>query len=158
MMIRTWFYAIALAALVAAPSAVPAQCGMGQMMGSGHDHGSKETAKQTTKHDKTILKLLADKDARARLFEMIAEDEAFFREFLERGFESTRGHRIGTELLRQARLEAEPDARVNTAPPDSSPAVAVFRCPMHPDVVSSSAGSCPKCGMRLERVDAPAGP
>ncbi len=158
MMIRTWFCAIALAAFVATPSAAPAQCGMGQTMGSGHDHERKGTTGQTTKHDKTIRKLLYDKAARARLFEMIAEDEAFFREFLVRGFESTRGRRTGTELLRQAQLEAEPDARVNTAPPDSSPAVVVFRCPMHPDVVSSSAGSCPKCGMTLERVDDPAGP
>lgn len=158
MMIRTWICAIALAAFVATPSAAPAQCGMGQMMGSGHDHEGKRTTGQTTKHDKTIQKLLSDKAARARLFEMIAVDEAFFREFLERGFESTRGRRIGTELLQQARPEVEPDGRVNTTPPESSPAVAVYQCPMHPDVVSSSAGSCPKCGMALERVDAPAGP
>ncbi len=155
MMIRTWFCAIDLAALVATPSAAPAQCGMGQTMGSGHDHGGEGTAGQTTKHDKTIQKLLSDKAARARLFEMIAEDEAFFREFLERGFESTRGRRVGTELLELARPEVEPDAQVNSAPPDSSPAVAVYQCPMHPEVVSSSRGSCPKCGMALERVESP---
>src|SRR5688572_28840570 len=28
-------------------------------------------------------------------------------------------------------------------------AQAAFVCPMHPDVTSSEAGACPKCGMRL---------
>ncbi|MEK7347415.1 MAG: heavy metal-binding domain-containing protein [Candidatus Eisenbacteria bacterium] len=157
-MIRAWFCAIALAAVVATPNAVRAQCGMGEMMGSGHDHGGKGAPGRTTKHDKSIQKILINKEARARLFEMIAEDEVLFREFLGRGFESARGRRIGTELLGQARLEAEPEGRTGSVPPDSASVVATYRCPMHPDVVSSSAGSCPKCGMRLERTDAPSDP
>jgi len=29
---------------------------------------------------------------------------------------------------------------------------ATWSCPMHPEVESDQAGSCPKCGMALERV------
>lgn len=28
-----------------------------------------------------------------------------------------------------------------------------YQCPMHPDVISDQPGECPKCGMKLERVD-----
>lgn len=31
-------------------------------------------------------------------------------------------------------------------------AVAPYHCPMHPEVQSDGPGSCPKCGMRLERA------
>lgn len=34
-----------------------------------------------------------------------------------------------------------------------SPAGAVYTCPMHPEVRSSQAGRCPKCGMNLERTN-----
>jgi P-type Cu+ transporter len=53
-----------------------------------------------------------------------------------------------------------PSLRQDPAPaPKASPAAnaAVFTCPMHPDVRSDEPGSCPKCGMALERV-AGAGP
>lgn len=26
----------------------------------------------------------------------------------------------------------------------------VYKCPMHPDVISDKSGDCPKCGMKLE--------
>jgi FtsP/CotA-like multicopper oxidase with cupredoxin domain len=32
----------------------------------------------------------------------------------------------------------------------------VYSCPMHPDVVSDEPGSCPKCGMKLLAISAPA--
>jgi hypothetical protein len=32
---------------------------------------------------------------------------------------------------------------------ESSEAAAVYTCPMHPEVVSSGPGKCPKCGMKL---------
>jgi hypothetical protein len=31
----------------------------------------------------------------------------------------------------------------------SSPQMAVYTCPMHPDVIRAEAGTCPKCGMQL---------
>jgi hypothetical protein len=31
---------------------------------------------------------------------------------------------------------------------------ALYVCPMHPEVTSKTAGSCPRCGMALERVEA----
>jgi hypothetical protein len=28
-----------------------------------------------------------------------------------------------------------------------------YTCPMHPEVVQDSAGTCPKCGMKLKHTD-----
>ncbi|MGJ0430745.1 copper-transporting P-type ATPase [Methylobacter sp.] len=38
---------------------------------------------------------------------------------------------------------------------DSSIATTTYTCPMHPEVQSAHPGSCPKCGMALEPVEAP---
>lgn len=159
-MIRTWFCAVLLAAVVITPATASAQCGMGGGMGgdmpmSGHDHAKKEANGRTTKHDKEIKKLLSDQAARMRMFELIAEDDALLQEFLSFSFESPRGRTFGAELLRQARLDAATDDRAGLPPAASSPAVAVFQCPMHPEVTSSSAGTCPQCGMKLARVEDP---
>ena len=51
------------------------------------------------------------------------------------------------------------DTREHTTPPGMDHAAAVeYTCPMHPEVVQSEAGSCPKCGMDLEPREAPAEP
>ena len=156
---RNMACAITLAAFAAAPSTVRAQCGMGHTMGSAHDHGTKETAKETTKHDKEIQKLLADKGARARLFDVIAGDDSWFRELLVRGFETDRGRRMGIEAIHQAGVGASSGRPAGDAEQDSAAVtVEVYRCPMHPEVVSSSGGSCPECGMALERVKSPSDP
>ncbi len=58
-------------------------------------------------------------------------------------------------------LETEPDktlgfiAEMDMAAPEGAGAV-VYACPMHPEVVSDEPGHCPKCGMKLLPVAAPA--
>jgi hypothetical protein len=39
-----------------------------------------------------------------------------------------------------------PPTNANTKP---APATVTYTCPMHPEVVASVPGSCPKCGMAL---------
>src|SRR4051812_13118408 len=57
-------------------------------------------------------------------------------------------------------VEAEPDktlaflAEMDMEAPTHGPVVYV--CPMHPEVVSEEQGHCPKCGMKLLPVEAPA--
>jgi FtsP/CotA-like multicopper oxidase with cupredoxin domain len=58
-------------------------------------------------------------------------------------------------------LEAEPDktvafiAEMDMGAPEGEGPV-VYACPMHPEVVNEEPGHCPKCGMSLLAVEAPA--
>jgi FtsP/CotA-like multicopper oxidase with cupredoxin domain len=58
-------------------------------------------------------------------------------------------------------MDAEPDkvigfiAEMDIEAPDGP---VVYVCPMHPDIVSDDAGSCPQCGMKLLPQAAPSGP
>ncbi len=45
-----------------------------------------------------------------------------------------------------------PTCKTNVAP--IVPASGRWTCPMHPDIIKSKPGSCPKCGMALEPMDA----
>src|SRR6185369_6755735 len=55
-------------------------------------------------------------------------------------------------------LEAEPDKTLSFVAEMNMPSVegetGIFACPMHPEIVASWEGKCPKCGMKLM----PAGP
>ena len=58
------------------------------------------------------------------------------------------GHSHGAGTYRHV------DAGRDAAEPqhhDHADAAAVYTCPMHPDVTSDKPGTCPKCGMNLER-------
>jgi hypothetical protein len=41
-------------------------------------------------------------------------------------------------------------AAVAAAPADSTVKGTQYTCPMHPEVITSDSGACPKCGMPLE--------
>lgn len=158
-MIRTRFCAILLAALVITPGIASAQCGTGGgMTMSGSDHQVKGASEKSTKHDKAINKILSDRAARMRLFELIAEDDVFLQEFFGFSFESPHRRTLGAAILKQAQSGAAVDDRSGLPPQASSPPDAIFQCPMHPEVASATAGTCPKCGMTLEKVKDPSTP
>lgn len=139
-----------LAILLIGPAGARAQCGMGGM-GGGHEHHASPEA--STKHDKKIRDILSKEETRERLFEILVADDSLLREFLEYAFATPKGLRLGAAMLESGRHEASSVGPRETAPPDSLAPATGFRCPMHPEIVSPSAGSCPTCGMELERIE-----
>lgn len=49
-------------------------------------------------------------------------------------------------------------ARAPATGPGATSPVAVWRCPMHPDIPRDGPGVCPICGMTLVKDDGPPGP
>src|SRR3990172_142275 len=54
-------------------------------------------------------------------------------------------------LQAEVHVTAEQTVAEPTSPayPPITPPTIIYTCPMHPEVVQSSFGRCPKCGMRL---------
>jgi Cu(I)/Ag(I) efflux system membrane fusion protein len=72
--------------------------------------------------------------------------------------------KCGMDLVKKTVMEpvkAESAASIKSGNDQSketkqdSKAVAIYTCPMHPEVVSNEPGKCPKCGMLLKKVEAP---
>ena len=76
---------------------------------------------------------------------------------LAQGFETLRVNEdLSAERERIARyLETEPDktlafvAEMDMGEPETEAGTAVYACPMHPEIVATWEGKCPKCGMKL---------
>src|SRR5688572_13295336 len=48
------------------------------------------------------------------------------------------------------KFDSNPSAYAGALPPAAAaPRGATYTCPMHPEIVQSGAGDCPKCGMAL---------
>ena len=158
--IRTWML---VAALVLAPGAAKAQCG-GGMMGGGHDHGGNDGAvkaeKSQEKHQKktreAVRKALADETGRAVLMEEVVADREFISALMARFAQVPELRALALESLgAEGRVVMPPPGeKSEVARPAPRPATeaVVYACPMHPEVTADKPGSCPKCGMTLERV------
>ena len=58
---------------------------------------------------------------------------------------------------RSAHTRGTPSPAADYCPDDTCDVgTGLYTCPMHPDVRRQGPGTCPKCGMALERVSAPA--
>ncbi len=56
-----------------------------------------------------------------------------------------------------AKFQAAPETYLQPPPvPAPAPSGAIYTCPMHPEIRQIGPGACPKCGMALEPVGAPA--
>lgn len=136
---------LAVAVLLATPRPAHSQCAM-TGGGGGHDHAQHQQSKEKTsasdrKLQQSIDRLLADERGRTLLAEALLADSDFMSAFIAR--------MVGVPEWRA--LAAD---RLAAPPPAPAPAAqaALYRCPMHPDVTSDKPGTCPKCGMDLERV------
>ena len=140
-----WAVAVALAL---SPRLASAQCMGGS--GGGHRHGGEAPVKSETKAERAIRDLLSEERKRVLLMEAVLVDPQFMRDLIERIAELPEWRALAAERLDVTGLAPQPDR-----PADESAAAktasAVYSCPMHPEVQSNRPGTCPKCGMRLER-------
>ncbi|MBI5710213.1 MAG: hypothetical protein HZC42_07920 [Candidatus Eisenbacteria bacterium] len=137
---------LAVAALLATPRPAHSQCAMGG--GGGHDHAQRQQSKEKLsgsdrKLQQSIARLLSDERGRTLLADALLADPDFMQAFI--------AHLV--EVPEWRALAAD---RLSASPPAPAPAAqaALYRCPMHPEVTSDKPGTCPKCGMDLERVKA----
>jgi hypothetical protein len=121
--------------------------------GGGHDHSRNEPAAKAPAADRKLQKsidlLLGDKRGRALLEDALLADREFMRSFIKLLTGIPEWRALAAQGLKATPMGGGSPAR----PADARPAVQ-YACPMHPDVTSSTAGQCPKCGMKLERAAA----
>lgn len=145
-----------LAGTLATATTATAQCAMMGGSGGGHDHGAMSTghASKSTGSEKKLRKsidlVLSDDRGRAMLVDELLNDRAFMESLVQRMVAIPEWRALVAQQLGAA--PAAPDAR--SAPPASAaPATAIYTCPMHAEVTSSTPGDCPKCGMALVRKE-----
>ena len=144
---------VAFLALLCAPA--QAQCTMGS--GGGHQHGDEaKSAKAPNDAEarRAILNLLGARETRSLVLQEVLADDDFVDRVVTAISESPR--------MRQAALRRLGVALADTAPPSSGAEkpptterkqTLVYTCPMHLQVRSEFPGTCPKCGMTLQRVE-----
>ena len=143
-----------VAALSAGPVPAGAQCSMMGGGSGGHDHGAMQGSQSTKpsgsdkKIQQNIDKLMSDARGRDLLIEAILNDRAFMESLLQQLAGMPGSKELG--LQQPAAPDSASSKLSETRVAPGSPA-AVYTCPMHPDVTSSRAGDCPKCGMALVR-------
>ena len=139
-------------ALLLAPRPAAAQC-MGMSGGGGHEHGAAEGSGSEKKAQKSIRRLLSEERSRDLLLAAILDDAEFMRRLISSIAETLEWRALAVERLAGAASATTlaDTLRREEPRPGATDAAAVYTCPMHPEVQSSRPGSCPKCGMALER-------
>jgi len=140
-----WAVAVVLALT---PRLVSAQCMGGS--GGGHQHGGEAAAKSERKTDKAIRDLLSEERKRGLLMEAALADPQFMRDLIDTMAEFPEWRALAAERLGVAGLTPQPGRPADEGAAAKTDSV-VYSCPMHPEVQSNRPGTCPKCGMRLER-------
>ena len=138
---------LATAVLFATQRPAHSQCAM-MGGGGGHDHAQHQQSKaklsgSDRKLQQSIARLLSEERGRALLADALLADPDFMRAFIAHMFAVPEWRALAAD-------------RLSAPPPEPAPAAqaALYRCPMHPEVTSDKPGTCPKCGMDLERVRA----
>lgn len=153
-----WLKCLLVIGLVMSPRLAGAQCSMGGTSGGGHDHGAATAASSGKSSDKktrqAIQKLLADPGARVLLMEAVLADPPLVRGLLDRITAVPEFRALAVERLAGAGAGATGKDTTSVGKPAQTRQMeaALYRCPMHPEVTSRTPGTCPKCGMALERA------
>lgn len=105
------------------------------------------------KAQRAMRGLLSNERSRDALMDAVLEDAELMRDITS----NIAGHPEASALMAE-RLTDKTARRGVSGPAQRPPAgpskedSALYACPMHPEVTSGRAGSCPKCGMTLRRV------
>jgi hypothetical protein len=134
------------AAFLVSPGLATAQCG-GHDQSNTHEQVSGEPVVSVSRLRQDVDRLLSDELGRDILAAALLDDSEFMREFITRMMADPEYSALASRMRVETALgndAAVPAARVRQLEP--------YACPMHPEVTSSVAGDCPKCGMRLVPV------